>query len=257
MPADRRPVCVVTGGAQGIGAAIVESLTDAGADVAVIDVQGPPEASRPSSDDDNARRGRVRWLHGDLRDPESTLQAIGTAAKWQGRLDVLVNNAATSTGHGLIDTDDEEFLDVLRTNVGAAAILARRAVEIMLAQQPDSAGIRGRIVNIGSQHGMVAARQDFAYGVSKAALMQMTRQIAVEFAPNGVTCNTVAPGKIFTGVGERESDPQWLDWWESRTPAARHGVPSDVAGIVRFLAFDAPAFVTGSTMLVDGGWSAS
>jgi NAD(P)-dependent dehydrogenase (short-subunit alcohol dehydrogenase family) len=127
----------------------------------------------------------------------------------------------------------------------------------MLRQPLSTQEVRGRIVNIGSQHGIVAAPLDIAYGTSKSAIMHLTRQIASEYARQGIICNTVAPGKIVTGKGGREDEPEWQELWRSRTPIARDGTPQDVARAVLFLASNDATFITGATLMVDGGWTAA
>ncbi len=119
------------------------------------------------------------------------------------------------------------------------------------------AGVRGRIVNISSQHGMIAAPKDIAYGTSKSAIVYMTRQIAADYASEGIICNAVAPGKIETGKGGREDEPSWTEYWRSRTPLPRLGTPDDVARATLFLASDEATYITGANLMVDGGWSAS
>ena len=116
--------------------------------------------------------------------------------------------------------------------------------------------MRGRIVNISSQHGMVASPEDIAYGTSKAGVVYMTRQIAVDYAQDGIVCNAVAPGKILTGKTGRAVEPRWLDYSHARTPWPRLGRSEDVAGAALFLASEDASYVTGHNLLVDGGWMA-
>jgi NAD(P)-dependent dehydrogenase (short-subunit alcohol dehydrogenase family) len=125
-----------------------------------------------------------------------------------------------------------------------------------MLSQPAHGEVRGRIVNVTSQHGMVAAPEDVAYGVSKAAVAQLTRQIATEYAPAGIVCNAVAPGKIETGPSARSGDPRWQQYWTSRTPWPRLGRPEDVASAALFLAGDEASYLTGVNLMVDGGWMA-
>ena len=131
----------------------------------------------------------------------------------------------------------------------------KRAVQQMLTQEPVNE-VRGRIVNISSQHGMVASPGDFPYGVSKGGTVQLTRQIAVDHARDLIVCNAVAPGKIITGKPGAANDPQALDYSQRRTPWPRLGRPEDVAGAALFLASDMATFVTGVNLMVDGGWMA-
>src|SRR6476659_1970749 len=116
---------------------------------------------------------------------------------------------------------------------------------------------RGRIVNITSQHGMVGAPGHAAYAVSKAGLIQLTRQIAVEYGRDGIICNGVAPGKVVTGTpGDLSRDETTAAYVRSRTPFARFGEPEDVAAAVGFLASDEATYISGATLMVDGGWMA-
>jgi NAD(P)-dependent dehydrogenase (short-subunit alcohol dehydrogenase family) len=125
-----------------------------------------------------------------------------------------------------------------------------------MLRQPLAGDARGRIINITSQHGMVGAPGHFAYSVGKGGLIQMTRQIAVDYGREGILCNAVAPGKIVTGTaGDLSADEAGLAYVQSRTPFARLGRPEDVASAVAFLASEA-SYVSGTNLLVDGGWMA-
>jgi NAD(P)-dependent dehydrogenase (short-subunit alcohol dehydrogenase family) len=126
----------------------------------------------------------------------------------------------------------------------------------MLTQEPRGE-VRGRIVNITSQHGMVGVPGHFAYAVGKGGLVQMTRQIAVEHGRDGIMCNAVAPGKILTGApGDLAADPVSAAYVESRTPFGRLGQPADVAAAVAFLASGQASYISGVNLMVDGGWMA-
>jgi NAD(P)-dependent dehydrogenase (short-subunit alcohol dehydrogenase family) len=126
-----------------------------------------------------------------------------------------------------------------------------------MLQQPLRGDARGRIINITSQHGMVGAPGHFAYAVGKGALVQMTRQVAVEHGRDGIICNAVAPGKIVTGTpGDLSQDDKSRAYVASRTPFARLGQPPDVAAAVSFLASDQATYISGINLLVDGGWMA-
>ena len=143
----------------------------------------------------------------------------------------------------------------MAVNLRGPYLLLRSAVRQMLAQ-PLHGDVRGRIVNITSQHGMVGPPGHFAYAVGKGGLIQMTRQIAVDYGSSGILCNAVAPGKIVTGApGDLSADEQGLDYVRSRTPFSRLGQPDDVATAVAFLATQA-SYISGINLLVDGGWMA-
>jgi NAD(P)-dependent dehydrogenase (short-subunit alcohol dehydrogenase family) len=126
----------------------------------------------------------------------------------------------------------------------------------MLTQEPRGE-VRGRIVNLSSQHGFIAAPDDIAYGTTKAGIAYLTRQIAADYASQGIVCNAVAPGKIQTGAAGRAVDPGVMDRAPRRTPWPRLGVPDDVARAALFLASDDASFVTGINLMVDGGWTAA
>ena len=132
----------------------------------------------------------------------------------------------------------------------------KRAVQQFLTQEP-AGEVRGRIVNITSQHGMIAAPGDFAYGVTKSAGVYMTRQIAADYARDGIVCNAVAPGKILSGGPFSDLGEKALSYSRSRTPWPRLGQPEDVASAVVFLASDAARYITGHNLMVDGGWMAA
>jgi NAD(P)-dependent dehydrogenase (short-subunit alcohol dehydrogenase family) len=247
---------VVTGAASGIGRAVAVRLAAEGAAIVLADRQRQPwHGGTPTEQLISEAGGIAVFAECDLADTTATEGLFTSAADRFGRIDLLVNNAATNTGTGLTDTTDEQWQHVLAVNVTAVFTLCRAAVRHMLGQPPRGE-VRGRIVNITSQHGMIAAPEDVAYGVSKAAVAQLTRQIAVEYADRGIVCNAVAPGKIETGPSARANHPHWQEYWTARTPWPRLGRPEDVAGAVLFLAGDDASYLTGVNLMVDGGWMA-
>ena len=175
-----------------------------------------------------------------------------------GRLAVLVNNAVLAGPHSkpLVDTLEADWDAMMAVNLRGPFLLCRAAVKQMLTQ--DLIGeVRGRIVNITSQHGMVGVPGHFAYAVGKGGLVQMTRQIAVEHGRDGIMCNAVAPGKIDTAApGDLMADPTSAAYVQSRTPFFRVGEPPDVAAAVAFLASDQASYISGINLMVDGGWMA-
>lgn len=251
-------VAIVTGGSSGIGRAIAIALATEGARVVVADVQAEPIEGGETVIAQIRRAGNsATYLAVDMADSAQVEALVDTTVRESGRLDVVVNNAATYVGKTLLETSDEEWDRVQHVNVRGAFVLCRAAVRQMLSQPLVTQEVRGRIVNIGSQHGIVAAPRDIAYGTSKSAIMHLTRQIACDYAREGIICNTVAPGKIVTGKGGREDEREWQELWRSRTPIARDGTPEDVARAVLFLASSDATFITGATLMVDGGWTAA
>jgi NAD(P)-dependent dehydrogenase (short-subunit alcohol dehydrogenase family) len=171
-------------------------------------------------------------------------------------LDIIVNNAATYVSKPLVETSEDEWSRVIAVNLTGMFFGCKRAVQQMLLQPPRN-NVRGRIINITSQHGMISAPRDFAYGVSKAGGVYMTRQIAADYAKYLIICNAVAPGKILTGKPGVAVDPDKLDYAKRRTPLPRFGEPDDVANAALFLASDQATFITGTNLMVDGGWMAA
>jgi glucose 1-dehydrogenase len=249
---------VVTGAASGIGRAIAIRLARKGFDVVVGDVRPTPiTGGDPTADAIVAAGGSAVHVDADVSRPDSCADLVETALARTGSLDVLVNNAAIAGAHSkpLLETDGEDWDAIMAVNLRGPYLLCRLAVRQMLTQKPVDE-VRGRIVNITSQHGMVGAPGAFAYSVSKGGLAQMTRQIAVEHGRDGILCNAVAPGKIVTGTpGDLSKTEEGLAYVRSRTPFFRLGQPDDVAGAVAFLATSA-SYVSGVNLLVDGGWMA-
>jgi NAD(P)-dependent dehydrogenase (short-subunit alcohol dehydrogenase family) len=131
----------------------------------------------------------------------------------------------------------------------------KRAVQQMITQDPQEE-VRGRLINLGSQQGIVTSPGELPYGVSKAGAIYITRQIAVDYAKHLIVCNCISPGKIVTGKGGLAKDPGRLEHQRQRTPWPRFGRPQDIANAAVFLASDRASFITGSNLVIDGGWLA-
>ncbi|WP_233837115.1 SDR family NAD(P)-dependent oxidoreductase [Paraburkholderia sp. ZP32-5] len=250
-------VCIVTGAASGIGRAIARQLAANGARVVIADVTDTViEGGEPTATLIERDGGHAYAIATDVSDTAQVDALIARTVERFGHLDVLVNNACIRHARPLLDLDEADWQRVIDVNLGGVYRCCRAAVRQMIAQ-PDIGGVRGRIVNLSSQHGMIAAPGDLAYGASKAAIDYLTRQIATDYAPQGIVCNAVAPGKIQTGAGGRALDPDVLERATRRTPWPRLGDPDDVARAVLFLASDLSTFTTGATLMVDGGWMAA
>ena len=252
-------VAVVTGGAGGIGKSIAKRLAAEGAIVVVADLtQEPREGGGRTVDEIVADGGRAEFIVCDVSREAEVEATVAKAVSVGGRIDIMVNNAAIGTDTPLLETSVEDFDRVMAVNARGVFLGCRAAIARMITQEPlDPAGeVRGRVVNISSQHGMIRAPNDIAYGVGKAAVVYITKQIAADYAPQGIVCNAVAPGKILTGKTGRAIDPDMLDYSHSRTPWPRLGRPGDVANAVLFLASDECSYITGENLMVDGGWMA-
>jgi NAD(P)-dependent dehydrogenase (short-subunit alcohol dehydrogenase family) len=250
-------VCIVTGAASGIGRAIATLLARHGAIVVVADVTDTViEGGVPTATHITSQGGRAVFIPTDVADTTQVDALIATTVECFGQLNVLVNNACIRHARPLLELQDADWQRVLDVNLSGVFRCCRAAVRQMIKQAPIEE-VRGRIVNLSSQHGMIAAPHDLAYGVSKAGISYLTRQVAADYADQGIVCNAVAPGKIQTGQGGRAIDPDVMDRATRRTPWPRLGRPADVAQAVLFLTSRDASFVTGVELMVDGGWMAA
>jgi glucose 1-dehydrogenase len=249
---------VVTGAASGIGRAVAIRLAEDGLDVVLGDIRRDPvTGGEPTEDVIRAAGLSAVHVDADVSSARDCGRLVETAVERCGSLDVVVNNAVLAGGHSkpLLDTEPDDWDAMMAVNLRGPYLLCRAAVRRML-EQPLDGDARGRIVNITSQHGMVGCPGHFAYSVGKGGLVQMTRQIAVDYGPQGILCNAVAPGKIVTGTaGDLSASEEGLAYVRSRTPFARLGRPEDVASAVSYLAGPA-SYTSGINLMVDGGWTA-
>jgi 3-oxoacyl-[acyl-carrier protein] reductase len=240
-------VAVVTGGARGIGRAICHALAGLGMRVAV-GYRTRADLAEGVVRELEARGVEAMAFGGDLGEPGVAERAIREVhARW-GRVDVLVNNAGLARDGLLVRLRDEDWAEVLRSDLDAAFYCLRAAARIMMRQR------EGRIVNVASVSGMVGNPGQANYSAAKAGLIGLTRTAAVELAPRQITVNAVAPGWIDTemtqGLDERRQAVL------ARIPLGRAGTPEDVAAAVRFLVSPEAAYITGAVLVVDGGLTA-
>lgn len=233
-------VAVVTGASGGLGLAISEQLQSMGAQVVQVDIS---YAATPTE------AGGMLAVHCDIADPASITAMADLVRARFGGCDVLVNNAAISAAPvGLEDFPTALWDRMLQVNLRGALLCAQALVPEMFARQA------GSIVNVASIAAQVAT-QVGAYGASKAALLALTRQMAVEWGPRGLRANAVSPGMIRTPLSEvHYRDAAKLHSRTSKIPARRIGQPADIAQMVAFFASDASAYVNGQDIVVDGGF---
>ena len=243
-------VAIVTGASSGIGRAIALTYAAEGARVVLADVAHLPLEGGESTLDLILRSGGEACFETvDVGQWEDIDRLVGTAVHRYGRLDIMVNNAAISSGTALLETTEAQWEDVMRVNLTGMFHGCKRAVQQMIQQEPRNE-VRGRIINLGSQHGIICSPAETPYGVSKAGAIYITRQIAVDYAKQLIVCNSISPGKILTG---RPQDPVLLEYAQRRTPWPRLGRPQDIANAALFLASADAQFVTGNIVEVDGG----
>ena len=247
-------IAVVTGASSGIGRAIALRFADEGAHVVAGDVALEPREGGEATETLLGERGF--HVDADVSRAEDVDRLVAAAVDRYGRLDVMVCNAGISGRYSksLLDTTDEDWDAIMAVNLRGVFLCCRRAIGEMVEQEPIGEA-RGRVIIISSQHGMIGPPGHLAYAVSKGGLVNMTHQLAVDYARRGVFVNAVAPGKILTGSPEQQS-PETLAYSHARTPFPRLGRPGDVAGAALFLASDDSGYVSGVNLLVDGGWMA-
>ena len=247
---------IVTGAASGIGRAIAIRFASEGAYVLLADLS---EESRgggaPALEVIRSAGGHADFLRADVSVWHDVQALVSHVAARRNRLDVIVNNAAIGDGGRLTDTSEAIWDRTMAVNLKGVFFGCKAAVHQMLTQEPRQE-VRGRIVNISSQHGMIAAPDHLAYGVSKAGVVYMTRQIAADYARDGIVCNAIAPGKILTNMGGHIPTEEQLAYATSRTPWPRLGQPDDVASAALFLASPEATYITGENLMVDGSWMA-
>jgi NAD(P)-dependent dehydrogenase (short-subunit alcohol dehydrogenase family) len=242
---------LVTGGASGIGRAAVLRLVDAGCCVAAVG----RDTDRLAALVDEAGQGRCRSIVGDLADPEQTRRVARMASELLGGIDILVNNAGVGFRADVIQTTIEQWDETFAVNVRAPFILCQEIVPQMLARG------RGVIVNVASVGGIIGIPSRAAYGASKAALMSLTRSLAVDYAERGIRANCIAPGTTETPWVDRiiagAPDPSVLrDQMAQRQIVGRLGTADEIADAILFLASDRSSFFHGASVVVDGGYSA-
>ena len=243
-------VALVTGAARGLGRAIALALADAGADVAL-------GLRRAGTGDDliaeiEAMGRRALAVPMDVIDLAQISSAVDAVVGGLGRLDILVNSAGLAPGNPAEDVTEADFDLTIDVNVKGLFFASQAAGRVMIGQGG------GRIVNLSSQAGFVALPTEAIYCASKAAVSHLTKCLAVEWGQYGITVNAVAPTFIRTdGTAEALSDPAFeADVRERIAALHRIGEPMDVAGVVVFLASPAASLITGTTVMVDGGWTA-
>ncbi|MHB8617965.1 MAG: SDR family NAD(P)-dependent oxidoreductase [Chloroflexota bacterium] len=239
---------VVTGGGSGNGRGIALRFAREGADLVVLDVDGPG-AERTAAELRTLGR-RALALQADVSRRDQVEAAVDQAHRELGPLHVLVNNAGIERRAPFLDLQEEDWGRVMAVNVTGPFLCSQTLARLMVADQ-----IAGSIVNITSINAHVAFPGAAHYIASKGALRMLSAAMARDLAEHGIRVNAVAPGVIDTPMSAASlSDPERRAWMLNHIPLGRAGTPADVAESVLFLAADESAYITGSTIVVDGGW---
>jgi NAD(P)-dependent dehydrogenase (short-subunit alcohol dehydrogenase family) len=241
-------VAVVTGGNRGLGRAFALALGDAGASVAIL-------ARDRARTDDTVRELTDRGVtaHGydaDVTDRSAVDRAVEAIGAGMGPADILINNAGTCLHGPALEVTGAEWHQVIDTNLTGVWNCCQAFGRMMA----DNGG--GAIVNVGSMSGQIVNRPQWqpAYNASKAAVHHLTKSLAAEWAPLGIRVNALAPGYVNTEMAPVDR-PEFRRYWVDDAPQQRYAVPAEIAPSVIYLASDASAFMTGSVLVIDGGYT--
>ncbi len=242
---DEGRVAIITGGGRGIGRAIVVRLAKEGANVA-ISYRSNDAAAEETAQKVREAGAKCELFKGDVASPEDVQALFKGVSDAFGRVDILVNNAGITRDNLMMRMKEEEFDEVLRTNLKGTYLCTRAALRPMVRAR------WGRIVNVGSVVGLVGNAGQANYAASKAGIIGFTKSVAREVAQRGITVNAVAPGYVETELtgGLPEGVKEQI---LARVPTARFGEPEEVAEVVAFLSGEGAGYITGQTIAVDGG----
>lgn len=240
-------VAVVTGAASGIGLAAAELLSQCGARLALLDLRG--EVAGVAADLEGGLDRHLACAV-DLEEPAAIAEAIAQAHDRFGAVDILVNNAGVALLDEAEDLSESAWDRTMAINLKAPFLLAQ-AVGRGMKQRG-----YGRIINLASQASVIALDRHAAYCASKAALIGLTKVLALEWAPHGITVNAISPTVVDTDLGRKAWAGDTGAAMRTRIPVGRFARPDEIAGVILFLASDASAMVTGENIIVDGGYTA-
>ncbi len=240
-------VCLITGGAQGIGEACARLFLEQGAKVVIVDIHNERGQSLASQLQQQGHE--ILFIASDIGNKVEIDAVIKQVIAQYGRLDVLVSNAGIFKAAPFLEVSESDFDEVLRVNLKGAFLMGQAAARVM----KDQGG--GAIVHMSSVNGVLAIPEIASYNVSKGGLNQLTRAMALALADDGIRVNAVAPGTIATELASKAvlTSEEARNKILGRTPMKRLGDPSEVANVVAFLASDAASYITGEVITVDGG----
>ena len=241
---------LVTGASRGIGHALARGLAAAGAAVAINGRN--PETLARAAEALEREGARVFTAPFDVSEPDEVDAGIARIEERFGPIDILVNNAGIQRRGALLDISDEDWQAIMRVQLDAVFMVSQRVARGMVARG------HGRIINICSVLSGLARPGAVPYGAAKAAVANLTRGMAAEWAPRGLNVNAIAPGYFRTEMtAELAADEKFTAWLKTRTPQGRWGRPEELIGAAVFLASDAAGFVNGHILYVDGGLTAT
>ncbi len=244
-------VAIVTGGGQGLGQVFCHAFAEAGADIVIAELN---EETGPKVQAEIEAKGRrALFVQTDVTDSSSVDAMVEKAVAEMGRVDVLMNNAGIVKWGEAENVTDEDWRDVVNVNLNGVFYCARAAGKHMIER-----GGGGSIINIASMSGLIVNRPQAqaSYNSTKAAVMHLTKSLAVEWAPHGIRVNAISPGYMGTAMARPFfEDPKYGGVWIDMIPMKRPGEPEELGPVAVFLASDASSYMTGATLVVDGGYT--
>ncbi len=246
-------VAIITGAGSGIGQATAALFAEEGAKVVIVDIDG--KAGEATAQKIRGQRGSAHFVQADISKEEDAREISAETVKTYGRIDILVNNAATFVLKGF-EATVEEWCRSTATNLVGTALVTKYTIEHLKQSE------RGAIVNLGSISSFVAQPNFFVYSSTKAAIVQMSRNMALDLGPYNIRVNCICPGSILTPASFRHMEKVGLTLEQfnaeegARTFLGRAGQPREVAYAILFLASDEASYITGASLIIDGGYTA-
>lgn len=240
---------VITGPAKGIGKSIATVFAKLGADSALIDID--EEGLKDTVGKIESEGQKAYPIIADITDVEGLGDVVQEAIDKMGRIDILINNAGVAYTHPAIKFPEEDWDKTLNVNLKAAFFLAQQVGKHMISNN------YGKIVSIASQAGVVALEEHVAYMASKAGIVGITKVLALEWGPHNINVNAVAPTVIMTPMGEKVWAGEKGEKFKQKLPLRRFGQPEEVAHLVAFLSSDIASLITGTTVMIDAGYTAT
>lgn len=243
-------VALVTGGSQGLGFEMAKALAEAGANVAVTS-RNLEKAEQAAQQIEQASSQKAIGVQVDVTNYTQICRMVEQVIERFGRIDILINNAGINIRKPILEYDEQSWDQVVGTNLKAPFLCAKAVVPHMIEQK------KGRIINIASMLGSVGLSERSAYCSSKGGLVQLTKVMALEWAEHGITVNAVSPGPFATELNEVViNNPEANQFFLDHLAIKRWGDPQELTGLIVYLSSDASSFMTGSNILIDGGWTA-
>jgi gluconate 5-dehydrogenase len=246
----RGKVAVVTGSTSGIGLGIARAFADAGATLVINGFGKPDEIQSTLGSLQHGRNDKAIYSAADMTSPGDIAQMVEVTLEAFGRLDILVNNAGIQRRGPFVDFPQQDWDDVIATNLTAPFVVSQAVVRGMIERKS------GKVIHIASLMSDLARPTVVPYTAAKGGVRQLTRGMAIELAPHNIQVNAIAPGYFATEMNRALLDNVEFDAWvKKRTPAARWGEPAEIAGLAVFLASNAANYMTGQVLVMDGGMS--